>query len=335
MEPKDKNLWDAYLTQRENSSIYQLYDWRTVFENTYGCQTFYLAAWEGDRIVGVLPLFLVRRFGLGSYVSSLPGGIQANDGKIAQALLETGISLTREYRAHYFKLRDSSMSWPDERLKTQVEYTYIVELIGCSDEQLWETLRSEVRSRIRQALKHRLKVEVGTEYLRDFYDVYTTNMRDLGSPAVPWAFFENCAARFSDKMKILVVRRDAGVIGGMMLFLHGHTVVNPFVSSLRSYFAYCPNDLLYWEALRYALRTGFQALDLGRSEKDSGVARFKMKWSAKPEPLFYQYFLNGTRRIPNVRKDIRYRWVSPIWRRLPLPVANRLGWWVRRYMPLA
>jgi hypothetical protein len=72
---------------------------------------------------------------------------------------------------------------------------------------------------------------------------------------------------------------------------------------------------------------------MGRSEKDSGVAKFKEKWTAKPRELFYQYFLNTARKIPDTRGGMKYKIGSKIWRRLPLRITDGLSPMIRKSVP--
>src|SRR5688500_2665865 len=75
IEPCDerhKNEWNGFLTGREGASHYHLYEWRHVNERLLGHEGLYLAARSGGRIVGVLPLVLIRSRVLNRVVCSMP-----------------------------------------------------------------------------------------------------------------------------------------------------------------------------------------------------------------------------------------------------------------------
>ena len=96
-----------------------------------------------------------------------------------------------------------------------------------------------------------------------------------------------------------------------------------------------PNDLLYWDALRMCIEEEFDVFDMGRSELGSGSARFKEKWGAKPESLYYQFYSDRRSSIvADPRNDWRYRTMRRVWRYLPVPVAVRMSVPVRRFIPL-
>ena len=322
-QSNSREAWDGYVIHHADSSFFQLYGWRRVFENSYRCETWYLMAREGVRITGILPLFLVRNRIFASYASSLPGGVCADDGEVADRLIRRAVEITKGEHARYLKIRDGSKRWSygGGNLEDRIETTFVADLPS-DPGRIWQKVKANARTPVRKAVKSGLRIERGRDYLERLYPVYAANMRDLGTPAWPLKFFQGAFNAFPQQMEILVAVLRMKVIGGMILFLHRDTVHTPVASSLRKYFEYCPNDLLYWEALKYACEKGFSKFDMGRSEKDSGVARFKEKWKAKSVVLHYQYYLNGIKKAPCVRSDRKFSLASNVWRRLPLWVTN-------------
>ena len=106
---------------------------------------------------------------------------------------------------------------------------------------------------------------------------------------------------------------------------------------LRQFYDLRPNHLLYWETLKYGCENGFQWVDLGRSQWDSGTFAFKMNWGAEPRPFYQQYYLSGISRPPAVgssrEADAKYRLFVNVWRRLPLSMTEALGPQLRKRMP--
>jgi len=81
--------WDAYVRTRENANPYHLYAWNAIFREPFGCETCYLVAKADAKIKGVLPLFIIKNPVLGSnYISSLRGGVCADDVDAAQQLIQ-------------------------------------------------------------------------------------------------------------------------------------------------------------------------------------------------------------------------------------------------------
>jgi FemAB-related protein (PEP-CTERM system-associated) len=86
------------------------------------------------------------------------------------------------------------------------------------------------------------------------------------------------------------------------------------------------NDFKYWELMRRACERGYQVFDYGRSKRGTGSFDFKRNWGFEPAPLAYEYALFRGGRIPELNPlNPKYRTFIALWRRLPLPIANRLG----------
>ena len=142
----DRQAWDAYVVTRKDSSPYHLYGWGEVYSEVLGCEAHHLMATEGARIRGVLPVLIVRNRLLGTnYVSSLPGGVCADDSHTARRLIRAAIELTRERGARYLKLRDGLRKWADEQLGARVEHTYVLNDVPPDPEVMWGRVKRNVR----------------------------------------------------------------------------------------------------------------------------------------------------------------------------------------------
>jgi len=122
----------------------------------------------------------------------------------------------------------------------------------------------------------------------------------------------------------------------MFAVRHRDSVADPWASSLRRHFDACPNNLLYWDAIRFAIAGGARHFDFGRSQPGSGTFHFKEQYGARPRALAYQYALGRAARVPTLADqksslDLAVR----AWRRLPLPLARMIGPRARRLFPEA
>src|SRR5690606_8147754 len=91
----DRPLWDAFVRQSPNGLPQHLAGWQDVLFKTYGYETRYLAAWHtangsGRSLAGVMPLFIVQSPLLGRTLTTMPGGLCAEDETAAAALIEEG-----------------------------------------------------------------------------------------------------------------------------------------------------------------------------------------------------------------------------------------------------
>jgi FemAB-related protein (PEP-CTERM system-associated) len=195
--------------------------------------------------------------------------------------------------------------------------------------KMWESFRAKLRNQIRKAEKEQLETQwTGGDGLKDFYHVYVCNMRDLGSPPHSFAFFERILAEFPTA-RLLLVRLQEHVIGGGLCLVFQDTMLMPWASSLRPYLRLCPNNLLYWEAIRTACEQGLMQFDFGRSSRGSGTYKFKKQWGALEEPLYWRSNVYGGDLLDASGQQI-LAFIRRGWCHLPVVVTRLVGPTLRR-----
>ena len=173
----------------------------------------------------------------------------------------------------------------------------------------------------------------GEELLAEFYEVFSRNMRDLGTPVYGRQLFRSALRHFPGRAELCVVRAGEAPAAAALL-LHGRGVTEvPSASSLRRYNPTCANMLLYWHLLERAVGRGQGAFEFGRSTVESNTYRFKRQWGAEPYPAEWQYYLR-TGKAGEMRPDNpRYQRFIRLWQRLPVPVTRWLGPRIVRGVP--
>jgi FemAB-related protein (PEP-CTERM system-associated) len=199
---------------------------------------------------------------------------------------------------------------------------------------LWEQLTAKVRNQVKKGINAKFSVHWGdAELLDPFYDVFSRNMRDLGTPTYSREFFRAILHQFPDTAELCVVRdRDKPIAGALLLHGRGITEV-PSASSLREYRKSNANMWMYWNLLERSAERRQEVFDFGRSTIDSPTFQFKKQWGATPYPAEWQYYVR-TGAIDHVRPDNpKYRWKIALWRKLPVSVTRRLGPMIVRGIP--
>ncbi len=337
LEPTEvaRKQWDAYVLQHPQAQHCHLSGWAQVIERVYGHRAVYWVAEDDEGIRGILPLIEMRRWGLGDVAASMPfldyGGICTADTTAGQVLLDAALAHCANAGIGTLDLRHYVPSGLDLQPFDQ-KFTLILSLHN-EPERLWQGFQAKVRNQVRKAQKADLAVRwTGAEGLPDFYRVWSENMRDLGSPAHSQRFFRAVFDVFPPT-RLALVRAGDQVIGGAVCLYFGDTVLVPWASSLRSFFRYCPNNLLYWEVIRAACEAGYRRFDFGRSSYDTGTYRFKKQWGAAEHALCREGWSAHEAARPTVDASHGpYGRALQLWQRLPLPVANWLGPKIRRYL---
>ena len=330
----DSARWDDYVLRAPGSHFGQLTAWKRVQEGAYGVRARWWIAEREGAVAGVLPLFETRGVGGGRRLYSAPGGLLANDEEAARALLEPArVAVQREDHA-WLELRDQRRRW--EGLETVEENVTMEVDLPRDPEALWKAFDAKLRNQIRKGEKAGFTVRWGREHVGAFYRVLLENMRDLGTPILGEDYFRQVLDGFGDGATVLVLEAAGEPAGAMFLVEHAGTLADPWASSLRRFLARCPNQVLYWEALRHGIARGCSRFDFGRSQWGSATFRFKEQWLAKPVPLFYQYVLGRAPRAPTIEGQKRaFGLAVTMWQRLPVPAAAVLGRHVKRLFPEA
>lgn len=355
----DQERWDEYVRARPGASLYHLFGWRDVFRRTYGHAAHYLMA-EGPgrsagKLAGVLPLIHFKHLISGNVLVSLPfvdgGGVLADSGEAAAALVGEAVRLGRGLRATRIELRQEGPLAPDWKLDapgsedahgplkvaTRSDKVRMLLNLPASPAPLLASFRSKLRSQINRPLREGFACRTGgAELLEDFYRVFLVNMRDLGSPVHSPELMRHVLGAFPAHSRILVVydksREPAAsaLVAGL-----GAVLRNPWACALRKYAPLGPNMLLYLRMLEYARDSGYRVFDFGRSTRGEGTHRFKEQWGAEPAPLHWHYVsLDGKAHDPEASGVRRLERATHYWRKLPVGVTRMLGPRIRRHISL-
>jgi lipid II:glycine glycyltransferase (peptidoglycan interpeptide bridge formation enzyme) len=204
------------------------------------------------------------------------------------------------------------------------------------EEAQWKAIGAKVRNQTRKAEREGLRIAEGDadQLVGQFYQPFATNMRDLGSPVHAEGFYRAAAQHFGERLRFIVVCDDQRPVGGLVAIRYASCVTVTWASTLRSERRRCPNNLIYWEALRWAIGQGASSFDFGRSRLDAGTYRFKRGWGAEDRPLAWVRLNSAGDPLPigSTDDNSALQRLSAIWSHLPVPVSVFLGPRVRRFL---
>ena len=334
---QDASCWDRFVEINARACTYHRYGWRRVIEQQFGHETYYWIARTDNDVVGVLPTVRLRSRLFGDFLVSLPyftyGGAVATSGLVEQSLMTHACEQALSMGVSHVEFRDlqSREGWTNVRTDKVSMWLPL----PSSVDEMWSSLKSERRNRIKKPQKEgATTVAGGLELLDDFYSVFTRNMRDLGTPVYGRDFFEAMIREFPNDIVMLSTRYQGNPVAAALLMKHKTSMEIPWVSSVRDFNHLSFNILLYWECLKTAIEAGKSTFDFGRSSVGSGTYTFKERWGAKPEQLYWHYWLGPGQKMPNLTpKNPKFQLAVKMWQKLPLPVANRLGPHIVRNLP--
>jgi serine/alanine adding enzyme len=328
--------WEDFVQHFPRATFCHAYHWRSIIQGAYGHRPIYLMAKGRGRVRGILPLFLVRSRIFGRSLTSMPfldyGGACADSPEATRMLLTQAVGLLRGVGADYLEIRQCDPL--AENAAPRLDKVSMILDLSPGIEGLWQSLPAKVRNQVRKADKANLEVTFGgAELLDEFYPVFAVNMRDLGSPVHHLDFFTELHKGFGPQARSAIIRDGNRPVGGLMALFFKDTVIVPWASSLREYFPKCPNNLLYWETIKFASMRGCKRFDFGRSSLDSGTFHFKRQWGAEPAQIYWQTLTStGEVLTRSVADDSKYHFALEIWKRLPVAVTTFIGPCVRKYI---
>jgi FemAB-related protein (PEP-CTERM system-associated) len=336
----DATAWDNFVQRSGDATFCHLSGWMRVVQRTWRHRSHCLYAERGKAIAGVLPLFQVASRVFGSMLVSTPnavyGGVAADDDDVYSELIAAAKSLAADLQVDYLELRearDRAVEAPGfHRLDL---YAGFDRPITTDEDALIKSFPRDIRRMIRQGAKHGLAAQLGREEsLDDFYDVYATSVRNLGTPVFPKRLFAEFLREFPETSDILVVRQGQRVAGAVMSFYFRDTVMPYYGGAYREFYGAGVNNFMYWELMRSAARRGFTRFDFGRSKRGAGSYRFKRGWAMAEAPLPYKFHLVRANRMPNLNPTNRkFRPAIETWKRLPLGVTKLIGPMIVKYLP--
>jgi len=327
-EQASVEAWNDYVSRRPGF-LFHCAEWEQVFA-AYRLPCQRLAAVCDGRIVGVLPLVWQRSMIFGSHFVSLPwfdsAGVLADGPEARDALVEHALSLVEKHGATTLQLRQLDKLDLSPYVRTDKVLMRLA--LEPDPETLWKGFKPEIRNQVRKGRKAGLTVgRGGRELVADFFDVYSTNMRDLGSPSHHRRFFETLLDVFADRARIYVVRWEEKAVGAGLAIANGNCLEIPWASSLREFNKLCVNHMMYWEILADACRDGYEWFHFGRSTPGSGTHQYKKQWGAKDVQLYWYYLSlrEGDAEAAAVPPQESYGWAVEAWKRMPLWLSRALG----------
>ena len=323
--------WDEFVDGHPESKIYQLSKWNELIRHTFQHSIKYLVLKNNSDLKAVLPLTEFNSILFGRFSISLPfinyGGILMHDEGPDNDEMWNHLRMYREDgNFDFIELR------MDRPIKTKLpvkkhKVTFLLTLPD-NPEDLLNSFKAKVRNQIRRPLKEAMYTKSGNaELLDDFYRIFSINMRDLGTPALPKIFFRNIMETFPNKTSIICVySKDHKPVASSFLTKYKTVCEIPWASSLRKYNRFSPNMLLYWESFKNAIESGCQQFDMGRCSLDSGSYRFKRQWDAEEKPLFWYYVLPDSGELPELNpSNPKYNLLIKTWQKLPVVITNLLS----------
>ena len=329
VEDSEAPDWDSYVKTHAASAHAHLYQWRDLFKKTFNCQSkFYAAKSKSGKLVGILPVYFLKSKLFGHLAVSVPylnyGGPLADNRDVEAALLDAAAKDCKQAKVPHLEIRATNHlnDWPSKNEKLSM-----VLGLAKTEQAFDEKMGAKIRAQVNRARRFGFQVKTGkADLINDFYTVFSTNMRDLGTPVYSKRFFREMINTFPASSQIVVLYSKNKPASAAFLLGHDNILEIPWASTIKYYNSMDANMLLYREVLGFAIRNHYNYFDFGRSSKDSSTYRFKKQWGAKPVEHHWHYWLDNNAPLPELNpNNPKYKLLIKIWQMLPVFLTRWIG----------
>ncbi|MBI1825629.1 MAG: FemAB family PEP-CTERM system-associated protein [Planctomycetes bacterium] len=335
--PDREESWDEFVEAHPDGTLFHTLAWRNIVSSVFRHKPYYLAVHSSGRITGVLPLFFVKSIFGGRMLVSVPyavsGGILAEDEVSSRRLWQEAMRLARELRCSVIDLRSASAGVPE--LPVIHRYVGFARPLPKHPHEVLDSLPRKARAAARNAReKYGLTVCHRNTNLRTIWNLYSRNMRRLGSLAYPFSLFCAIRSHMQNSHWVSVVHREGRPVASLVTLLYRDRVM-PYLAGFSDEARDCSAaNFLYLTLMERSVTEGYRIFDFGRSRIDNhGSFDFKRFQGFEPTPLEYQQWNPGGNAVNLSPSNPAFSFGRGIWSHLPLSVTQLLGGFLVQHIP--
>ena len=329
--------YSEFIQHHPCRTVFHRVAWLETAARVYRSSISYLGLFAGDALLGVCPVFVLRKFGFRLYGCSLPGHATPRllplipDGKRGEALAAFDVWVKKNRISHF------QLCWKDTGAKfprgTRVEILKNLEVpLGATVDANWKQVKPKARNEIRYAA-YRYRVRIHwvrdeaflTKYQRLLQSTYTQR-QGIAPNFPPELYRELLKERESLNLRMVsATQHDKMVAAAWILFDNDRCYWWDGASDHEQR-KLSANNLLQWEMLRWCTKRGFKVYDMvgfgGRVKSGSGarpgITDFKESLGAHAVDYAVLYWQTGLlrlalasyRRIRRISDSLKRGWKS-------------------------
>lgn len=290
--------WNEFVYKHPQGNIFQTPEMFEIYKNTKKWKPTFLSVIDGNKnVLGIMLIATEKKFEgfLGKLTARATvwgGPLVVNTeekGEIFKLLLD---ALDKELKNEviYVQFRNLYDFSDNKEYFKNNKYSYREHLNFLSDltigeENLWQKLTTARRNEIRKAEKEGIRVKLATNSseIEKSYNILKETYLRIKMPSLNKDLFEFTYRFLSSKnmFNILLATYKDLIVGMLSLFVYKDRAYVWYAGSLSEYYNKHPNDMLYWEAMKWAHKNGYKIFDFGGAgspDKEYGVREFKRQF---------------------------------------------------------
>lgn len=284
--------WAQLEREAVQSTPFHTQEWLTILEHTYHAKILRLGFFEGEQLIGGLPVLVMRKFIYQVAGSPLDGTVTPYQGPICLDPLNYEKLFKSFWDYAEYSKWDFVQMTPFPRAEVEAcqsnsrYFRWEARQTIClntrpGEAELLRAMNRKCRNEVRQAVVRGAVVEEVDASQRQWIETYyqmSVEMyrRQRRPPAISKRFFENVSAILgaSGKMRVLFAKYESQVVAAAIFLIHRNVLYAWDAVSARAYSHLRANNLIYWTIIRSAHAIGLETFDMLGANIPT-VARFK------------------------------------------------------------
>jgi serine/alanine adding enzyme len=296
LTPEERKKLEKFVFEHPEGNLFQSPVIFDCYRSVPGYYPVYFYSESDQGLCGILLAVLIRSPGipfsgkLTSRVIIWGGPLAGNaDAGIMSGLLKAyGRWLGR--KSIYTEIRNYRSTGHLDKVFREEGFHYVRHLnilidLTRTEEELWGMVHSKRRNEIRRAVKEGTEVRHlnSREVMLECYGILRQVYHRARHPLPPPDYFTALYDKLSplSHLEMFTAHFEGKLIGCMLTLAYKNVLYDLFAGSYREYYSKYPNDLITWEAIKWAKNNGFEVFDFGgagRPDVPYGVRNYKMKF---------------------------------------------------------
>jgi hypothetical protein len=326
--------WIDFVNAHPNSCFFHHPSWADLLSETYRYVPFvFTMVDEKDHIVAGLPAMDVRNPLMKSRWVALPFTDYCppllSEESLIFAFSEKLTSLAREENKTFIVRSDMPLncgSRTSYHVKQSIALDPDLDVVG-------KKMKRTTKQNIRAAEKNGVIVTFSRDrsQMEAYYQLQVETRRRHGLPVQPHNFFSQIQKHVIEPGfgSIVLASVDGTIAAGMVMFHWKETVIAKYAASHSQFWKFRPNNLVFWEAIKWSCQNGYTYFDMGRSNnEDEGLQRYKQSWGANSTPLYYSNMAESVCSRPEKQPP---KWMQAFIQKAPCIVCKTTGALIYKY----
>ena len=298
---EDSEFWNRLVQKSYHGSVFHVWEWLKIAEKHTNTKLYPLVGFKGTEPVALLPLFYKKKLGIRMVFSPPPyvaipylGPVIVDYNNLKEdkrlSILSSFMKVVEQFvneelnAGYRFTIMAPNFldCRPFKWLNYEITpmFHYLIDLSE-GENYVWSQIKRKLRCDVERTKKRGVYVEEGNEKdLRCVYDLLVQRYKQQELPVtVPIDYLLDIYKNFNpENLRIFVAKYNGETISGIVTLTFKDKIIFWIGAPKKNFMGTTPNDLLQWEAIRWACRMGYRFYE----EIGAGTERlaiFKAKYN--------------------------------------------------------